>query len=81
MHCATITSVVSRDDFLAKLAAEFTTDEQRVFADHFTAYLAYIHAPDAFVVDLDEAVEWLGFSRRDAAVRIVRAKFVEGVDF
>ena len=70
---------VSQDAFLRKLADEFTTDDQRIFVDHFSAYMAY--DPSSFVVDLDDVVTWLGFSRKDAALRVVRAKLEEGTDF
>jgi hypothetical protein len=39
------------------------------------------HDPGAFVVDLDDAVIWLGFARRDHALRAVRTKLVVDFDF
>jgi phage anti-repressor protein len=71
--------IVSQDAFVRKLYDEFTTDEQRMFVDSFTVYLG--HDSNAFVVDLDDAVTWLGFSRRDAALRTVRGKMAENVDY
>jgi phage anti-repressor protein len=74
-----VSQVVSQDAFIRKLYEEFTTDEQRLFVESFTMYLG--HDPNAFVVDLDDAVTWLGFSRRDAALRVVRVKMEENVDY
>ena len=72
---------VSQDAFLRKLAEEFTTDEQRMFVDSFIVHMAHIHDPNAFVIDLDDAVIWLGFTRRDNALRAVRNKLAVDVDF
>ena len=74
-----VSRIVSQDAFIQKLYEEFTTDEQRMFVDSFTAYLG--NDSNAFVVDLDDAVTWLGFSRRDAALRVVRGKLEENVDY
>ena len=72
---------VTQDAFLQKLAEEFTTDDQKMFVDSFTVHMAHIHDPGAFVIDLDDAVIWLGFTRRDNALRAVRTKLAAGVDF
>jgi phage anti-repressor protein len=74
-----VSRIVSQDAFIQKLREEFTTDEQVLFVDSFTAYLG--HDSDEFVVNLDDAVTWLGFSRRDAALRTVRGKMEENVDY
>jgi hypothetical protein len=79
VQCDVVGRIVSQDAFLQKLYEEFTTDEQKMFVDSFTVYLG--HDSNAFVVNLDDAVTWLGFSRRDAALRTVRGKLEADVDF
>jgi hypothetical protein len=76
-----IRQFVSHDAFLQKLAEEFTTDDQKMFLDSFIMHIAHIHDPGAFVIDLDDAVIWLGFTRRDNALRAVRTKLAVDVDF
>lgn len=73
--------IATQDAFRRKLSVEFTTNEQQIFVNHFSAHLVHFDNPDAFVVDLCDAVKWLGFSRLDAAVRLVRGKLTVGVDF
>jgi phage anti-repressor protein len=74
-----ISKIMTEDAFLQKLAEEFTTEDQQMFVDSFTVHMA--HDPGAFVVDLDDAVIWLGFARRDHALRAVRTKLVVDFDF
>lgn len=74
-----VSQIVSQDAFVQKLHEEFTTGEQRWFVDNFTVYLG--HDATAFVVDLDDALTWLGFSSRDAALRVVKSNLEAGVDF
>jgi hypothetical protein len=81
MRHGTIRQFVTQDAFLQKLAEEFTTDDQKLFVDSFTVHMAHIHDPGAFVIDLDDAVIWLGFTRRDNALRAVRTKLAVDADF
>ena len=40
-----------------------------------------VESTDTFPVDLDSAVIWLGFPRKDSAVDVLKSYFEEGLDF
>lgn len=74
-------SIAGYDDFVAKLAAEFTTEEGKLFMCHFMMYVANRENRGAFAINLDDVIEWLGFTIRGNAVRLLKAKFTQDVDF
>lgn len=57
----------------------FTTDEQQLFVDSFVNYLH--NCDDEFVVDFDIAVQWLQFSKKGHAKRLLSSKFTENVHY
>lgn len=78
---AVFSQLLLQNAFVQRLATEFTTDEQKMFADSFLMYIAYMNDPGAFVLSMDDAVVLLGFANRDIAVRTMRAKLVADVDY
>jgi phage anti-repressor protein len=75
------TSVTEEGDELhALLKSELTGAEQQLFVDGFHAYMTYDARTD-FVVNLDNVYEWLGFTRRDNAKRLVHKHLAYGVHF
>jgi hypothetical protein len=64
---------------LARLEQEFTTDEQRLFLLSFRAYLQ--RSPGDFVVDLDAVWEWMGFTEKGTAKKLLSKHFVAGTDY
>lgn len=64
----------------ARVQETFDEEEARIYAMNFKAYLE--HDPtNEFVVDFDDVWRWLGFSRKDPAVRLLTNKFVKEKDY
>jgi hypothetical protein len=57
----------------------FTDKEQQMFLMSFYTYLNY--DKHEFVVDLDKVWEWLGFSTKGNASRLLKKYFTEDVDY
>ena len=51
-----------------------------MFVQSFQAYLKYDPVKD-FVVNLEEVYEWIGFTRKDNAKRLVVSKFEVEADY
>lgn len=81
LNMATMTKYPSNldDGLMARLEREFTTEEQGLFLQSFSAYLN--HDPSDFVIDLDDVWEWMGFADKGKAKRPLEKHFVEGKDF
>jgi hypothetical protein len=60
---------------LTKIKAQFTDFEQQLFLSSFYSYLNY-HPTNAFVIDLDNVWEWLGFNNKSNAKRLLEKQFV-----
>ena len=65
------------DELLAMLRAELTGEEQRIFVESFAAYLQHDQCTD-FVIDLDDAYQWAGFTRKDNAKALIKKHLAEG---
>lgn len=75
------TNVFVNDKLTNMLLSEFTTQEQRLFVESFQMYLTHGTDDSLYVVDLDDIWEWLGFSRRENAMRLFLKKFEKNVDY
>lgn len=62
------------------MKSKMTAEELEMFKDSFLMYLKYDSKKD-FVVDLDEAWKWLGFSRIDHAKTTLKNSFKENVEY
>ena len=70
-----------QDDFVTYLLSRFSEPQKRMFAESYGVYMRE-DMRNKFCIDLDQAFEWMGFSRKDAAVRLViKIGLVEGQDF
>lgn len=73
------TMVITCDD--ERLTELFNTkmngDEQQLFVKSFKMYLKHGRDDKAFVIDLDDVWSWMGFSRKDPAMRVLTRNFVE----
>ena len=66
-------------DFIQK-AFDSNDSQQQLFVESFKLYLN--HNPDTeFIIDLDSVYEWIGFSRKDPAKRLLFDKFEENVHY
>lgn len=63
------------------LLTHFTTEDQRVFVKHFQDYLKYGTDDTQFIVDFDGVYQWLGFTQKHHAKRLLIKKFNEGNDY
>ena len=66
------------DGLVRKLREALTGVDASLFVDSFATYLQYGDDDTAHVIDLDAVWEWMGFSRKDHAVRLLDRKFDEG---
>jgi len=64
---------------MTKMRETFTDKEQQMFLMSFYTYLNY--DKHEFVVDLDKVWEWLGFSNKDKAKRLLEKSFAKNVDY
>lgn len=58
----------------------FTDHEEKVFLDHFGQYVNLINK-ERFIINLDDAMKYIGFTRKDSAKRLVTKYFQEGDDY
>jgi hypothetical protein len=64
----------SHDILLKKLHSKFNDDQKQLFVQHFVMYLHH-HQETAFVIDMDDIWEWLGFARKDNCKRVLEKNF------
>ena len=65
---------------LIKIKDNFTETQQQLFISSFYCYLNYNQTTD-FVIDLDNIWQWLGFSQKDAAKRVLEKHFIVDIDY
>jgi hypothetical protein len=63
-----------------KVKKEFNDFEQKLFLTGFHVYLNY-HSTKDFVIDIDDIWNFLGFSSKFAAVRLLTNSFNNGIDY
>jgi hypothetical protein len=66
--------------FINKIKDSFNEMEQQMFVSSFFCYLNY-HPTNDFVVDLDDAWKWLGFSQKSIAKRSLEKYFIMDKDY
>lgn len=64
---------------LNRIRDDFTSDEQQLFVASFYLYLNY--DPKDFIIDLDNIWQWLGFSKKDKAKRLLINNFNVNTDY
>jgi hypothetical protein len=69
-----------QNKLVEKVKNNFTNYEQQLFLSSFYCYLKYDYKND-FVIDLDNVWQWLGFSQKDAAKRVVEKNFTINKDY
>ena len=65
---------------IAKVKTCFSDYEQQMFVASFYCYLNYNSKTD-FVIDLDDVWQWLGFSQKFNAKRLLESLFVKNKDY
>lgn len=65
---------------MGMLRAALSSEEQRLFVDHFHMYLNHGRKDD-FVVDLDHVFTWMGFTRKDNAKTLVLKHLAPGTQY
>lgn len=66
--------------FIEKIQKSFTETQQQLFLGSFYCYLNYNSKTD-FVINFDDVWNWLGFSRKDPAKRLLIKLFIKDVDY
>ena len=70
------------DDRLSKLLNEkLNTEEQKLFVQSFQTYLHYGNDDTAFVINLDDIWQWVGFSNKGNAKTLLLKHFIENQDY
>lgn len=65
---------------VSKIQSKFNTQDQQLFVASFYSYLNHNSKTD-FVIDLDNVWEWLDFSNKDKAKRLLEKSFVLDTDY
>jgi hypothetical protein len=65
---------------IEKVKKNFTNYEQQMFLASFYCYLKYDSKSD-FVIDLDNVWNWLGFTRKNDAKRVIERNFTLDTDY
>lgn len=73
-------SATYNNRFLIKIKESFTDTQQELFISSFYCYLNYNQKND-FVINLDDIWEWVGFSQKVNAKKVIEKNFVIGVDY
>lgn len=63
------------DDFLQHIRDNMKDEYKDFFVKNHMIYLKYKNTPDAFVVDLDDVWEWIGFKQKNNAVQLLKKNF------
>lgn len=66
--------------FIEKIQKSFTETQQQLFLGSFYCYLNYNSKTD-FVINFDDVWNWLGFSRKDHAKRLLIKLFIKDIDY
>lgn len=70
------------DDKLYELLEQkMNSEEQKLFVKSFYLYLEYGNDDNAFVIDLDDVWEWVGFTRKDNAKVVLKKHFIENIHY
>ena len=65
---------------LSKIKEEFTETQQQLFVASFYCYFNYDKKTD-YVIDLDNIWEWLGFTQKVSAKRVLEKNFTLDIDY
>lgn len=68
-------------EFLEYVKDRFNTEEEQIFLHHFVVYVQHGNDDDDHVIDLDDVIDWIGFSRKDAGKRTLTRNFIVGTDY
>jgi hypothetical protein len=66
--------------FIVKIKEQFTEVDQQLFVASFYCYLNYNQKTD-FVIDFDNVWEWLGFTQKANAKRLLDKHFILDIDY
>jgi hypothetical protein len=69
-----------KSKLIEKLQSKFTNYQQQLFLSSFYCYLKYDKIND-YVIDLDNVWEWLGFSQKVNAKRLIQNQFIINKDY
>jgi len=73
--------LLNNDRLLQLLNENFNDDEQQLFITQFKLYLNYGDDDTKYIIDLDNIYEWIGFSRKDPAKRLLEDNFNKYDDY
>ena len=71
---------INNHKLINKIKNNFTNYQQQLFLASFYCYINYNPKTD-FVIDLDNFWEWIGFSAKDKAKRLLIKSFIKDIDY
>jgi len=66
--------------FINKIKETFTETQQHLFVSSLYCFLNY-HPTNDYIINLDNVWQWLGFSQKDSAKRVIEKHFVLNKDY
>jgi phage anti-repressor protein len=66
--------------FINRIKETFTETQQHLFVSSLYCFLNY-HPTDDYIINLDNVWQWLGFSQKDSAKRVIEKHFVLNKDY
>lgn len=69
------------DDFISHVCNNLKDEYKELFVTNHLRYLKYKNTPDAFVINIEDIWNWIGFTRKDNAVRLLKNKYVLNEDY
>jgi hypothetical protein len=67
-------------NLINKIKDSFTPEEQQLYVANFYAFLNYNNSAD-FIIPLNNVWKWLGFTRCDNTIRLLKKEFKENIDY
>jgi hypothetical protein len=80
IHNNPIKGIYNNTKIIEKINNYFNNDEQKLFIANFYCYLNYDQDND-YIINLKNIWKWIGFSRLDPAVRLLKKEFKENIDY
>jgi MSV199 domain len=76
-----IVSLRDDDKLFKLLESNMNTEDQKLFIKSFYLYLEHGNKEDVYVINLEDIYEWLGYSRKDPAKRLLINNFQENIHY
>ena len=69
------------EKFQEYLQGFFTEENERIFLEHFQQYSQYCNRKDEFIINFDTIYEYIGFTTKANAKRLLVKSFTDNIDY